>query len=329
MVEIRKYKKGDEEEIIKLWEKISGKLLGKNDIFKIDKKWWNWRVLKNPCGLPDITVAVSDDGEIVAHHMSERLVLRSGEGDKKICQGVLSMADEKHRGLPFLKLVNTVAKDLSSSKDIAYGFPNKDSQYLFEKLGWQNAGDVPVLGRPLNFFFEAFDFLRNSRKYEVKSINAFDKRLDKFLDSIKNDFDYFIKRDFNFLNWKYGGDAPKQYEKRLVIKDGKVRGYCVFRCGKFNDVKTGLIVDILADDKRGFDALVDEVLKYFKAEKMRFASCYMIKNNFFYNSLIRRGFIPVPKFLLPKRNALLLFSESKDVLNLKKWYLSYGDWDAV
>src|SRR3989338_7061888 len=104
MVQIRGYKKGDEKGIFNLWKKIFGDLEKENDIFKINEKWWSWRVLRSPYEFPKFYLAFSDKNEVVASHIAEKFSLSSKKGKKTIYQGIISMADEKYRGLTSLKL---------------------------------------------------------------------------------------------------------------------------------------------------------------------------------------------------------------------------------
>ena len=177
--------------------------------------------------------------------------------------------------------------------------------------------------------FRIFDLGNNYKSYEVKKIEKFDKKIDVFTESIKNMFRYSMSRDYKFLNWRYATNNIKYYEKRLLVRDKKISGYCIFRCCKFNNIKNGIILDIFSEDSEGFNTLLNEIIRYFLNKKMKFVSCYMINNSFFYKTLLKRGFIPLPKFLLPKKNAFVLLNGTEEMYNLKNWYVSYGDWDCV
>ena len=183
---------------------------------------------------------------------------------------------------------------------VSYGFPNKLSKELAERMGWKCVGNIPILGRSLSPLFRVFDIRIKNKKYKIKKIEGFDKNINEFTSSIKNKFRYFVKRDKNFLNWRYS-QSPKHYEKRIVMKGKKITGYVVFRCGLFNNIKTGIILDILSNNRQEFNLLLDEIVGYFSKSGMKFASCYMINNNFYYKALLRRGFMPIPSFLLPKK----------------------------
>lgn len=329
MTEIREYKTGDEEKIFVLWHKIFGELLKENDIFDIDKVWWDWRVEKSPEGFPQIMVATNDAGEIIAHHLSEKFTLHSKEKKATIYQGSLSMADEKYRGLPLLQLVNDVAKKMKDDDAIAYGFPNEKSRMLFERFGWKSEGVVPILGRPLNPLFSVFDFKKSSKEYEIKKIERFEENINEFTKTIQDMFLFSMGRNSAMLNWKYTDNPLKKYEKILLLKNGVIDGYAVFRNGKFNEIKTGIILDIFAHDSEGLNTLLNEIISYFKKEKMTFISCYMVNNNFYYSCLKKRGFFKIPEFLLPKKNVVLILNADDRIVNIGNWYISYGDWDCV
>jgi len=345
MTFLRKYKKGDEKQVFALWKKIFGKLLEKNDIFEINQDWWNWRILKNPGGFPDIFISEKEKPElkgkekerkkeIVAHQMIEKFRLSDNQ---KIYLSGLTMCDKNYRGLDLLKLINNSTKKIKKEGSIGYGLPNLDSLEIFERFKWKNIGEIPILVRPLNFFFRIFNIKniwQGKNGYEIKKIKKFDKRITKFnkeFDEKNYGFKYLIKRDEKTLNWKYCENPQKQYEKRIVLDENKeIKGYCVFRCTEINNKNVGIILDIFAKDKHGFNLLVQEIVNYFSKQKIKFISCFMIKNNFFYDCLRKNGFFQVPSFLLPKKNVLVILNNEKEqeILNIKNWYISYGDWDC-
>jgi len=324
---IREYKKDDEKGIFNLWEKLFGSLLGKNDVFLIEKEWWDWRVLKNPCGKPSIFLALNEE-EVIAHQMIEKFKLSCFGKEKNAYLSTLTMADPDFRGLLLLKLINMSAKKALEEGAIPYGMPNKESLPIFERFGWKNIGNIPILVRPLSFPFGILDLSLKNKNYEVKEIEKFDKSIDNFFDEIKSEFPIILKRDEKFLNWRYVQNPLKNYKKIIVYKEGKIEGFAVFRDGTLGGRKTGIIMDILSKDKYSFRILLNYIIKYFKNEKMKIISCFMIKNKF-YNELLKKGFVRVPISFLPKRNAFVVHSEDPKVLNIKNWYLSYGDWDCL
>jgi len=106
----------------------------------------------------------------------------------------------------------------------------------------------------------------------------------------------------------------KKYEKRLLLKNGKIDGFSIFRNGKFNDIKIGIILDIFANDKEGFDELLNEIIGYFTKTKMKFVSCYMINNNFFYKTLLKRGFKQIKQFAGEGKKGLSLTGFNRSYL---------------
>ncbi|MBI5804004.1 GNAT family N-acetyltransferase [Candidatus Pacearchaeota archaeon] len=327
MIEIRKYQKGDEKGIILLWQNIFDKLGLKNDIHKINEQWWKWRVDGNPIGKPKIYLAL-DNGKIVAHHMAERLTLLSDEKEKIIYQGMLSMVEKKYKGMLLLKMINLIVKETKKEDALAYGFPNNDSLYLFEKMGWKNTGEVPVLGRYLNPLLRVLDTKKLFGNYKILDVKTFNKDIDKFLSTL-NKNRLSIKRSSDFLNWRYSDDSQKRYKKIILAQKNEIKGFAVFRCGKFNNRKVGIIMDIFAENKDYFKILLSKIVNYFSKEGMEFVTCYMLKKSPFYNTLKWRGFFQVPKFLLPKRNFFLLLNGNERESSIENWDVSYGDWDSV
>jgi hypothetical protein len=247
--------------------------------------------------------------------------------EKKAFLSTLTMADKNYRGFGILNLVNCSLKSANAEGAISYGFPNKNSLLIFEKFGWKIVGDIPILIRALNPFFYLLDGGNPSSLGVVKEIDCFDKRIDNFIRRLKVSR-FCIIRDSAYLNWKYGESSLKRYQKIILERDGKVVGCAVFRDSKINGIKTGIILEIFAENPENFDALISFIIERFKKSGMKMISCFMINNGFYYTRLKKKWFFKLPKFLLPKRNVFVIVSDDPEVLNIKNWYLSYGDWDC-
>ena len=101
-------------------------------------------------------------------------------------------------------------------------------------------------------------------------------------------------------------------------------------------LKVGFIVDILtlASQRKASDYLIAEGIRHFQSQKMDLVGCLMLKNNLYYRSLKRSGFIVVPPRLCRKQIVLFSYVHSykasrEYLASLNNWFITWGDTELV
>lgn len=169
-IEIRRYRTGDEEAIVRLFSEAHG---GR----EMTLSEWNWRYRDNPAG-PGYIMLAWDDGRLVSHYATmSRLILWDGTPTRTELS-VNTMTAPSHRGQRlFQRLAEATYADISADGIAAvWGFPNSMSHRIFLRdLQWHNIGVLPFLR--LSFSGEPSEA---SASFGAVEIQRDDPRLDAF-----------------------------------------------------------------------------------------------------------------------------------------------------
>lgn len=348
---IRKYKEGDEKQIIPLL-----KLIFKLPMFE-DEKYWNWMYKNNPINLIKIWVA-EDDGKIVGHYAVMPVSMKI---DDELQIGTLSLniavhLDYQGQGI-FSALVKQTYNELyEEGIPITYVYPNERSYPIFmKKLDWFELPSLPTLFRPLDL--EGLLMRKIHNKYLVKMVNSFgllflkiffrerkcdllekiavvkasffDDQIDEFWERASKGYKIITVRDKKYLTWRYLDNPNYDYTIYLAEKEGKILGYIVLKLKAIDKyLSSGMIVDLLTlpDRKDVAVTLILKAIGYFKEEGADVVTCYM-QNKYYYELLRKMSFIPILlKIQNTKLCARIHTTKNKTLFTSNKnWFITRGD----
>jgi len=355
---IRKFESGDEKQIIRLFEEVYGKHMGKTESIK----HWNWEYKLNPNKRIEIFLAFHND-KIIGQYAVIPVKMKIGNKDYITS---LSLDTMTHKDYIGKSIFPTLAKKLyidigKNGIPITYGFPNTLSYHTFmNKLDWFEISDVPIYIRPLNFaslvdhylkikflskilgifidFF--FNFTLKKKKIEknlkIKKINEFGKEFDDLWKLTKKEMPICIVRDSKYLNWRYFEKPEEKYDVFAIRKDAKLKGYIILKIEERYDLKIGLILDILTNcsNMNYQDYLINYAISYFNKRKVDIISIIMNPNFRYYKSLKKQKFLKLLRRFLPEaiyfgarlNNSKFYIQFIKNPIN---WYITWGDTDVV
>ena len=349
----RKYKEGDEKQIITLLKRVF-----REPVFD-DEKYWNWMYKNNPTNLMKIWLA-EDHGKIVGHYALMPVLMKI---EDKLQIGTLAINIAIHpeyqgQGI-FSTLVKQTYTELAEEGiPITYVFPNERSYPIFiKKLDCFEIPSLPTLLRPLDLeklltrkihnrylvkiissFGLLFLIFFRERKYnlaekiDVVKTSFFDNRIDEFWKDASKGYKIITVRDKKYLTWRYLDNPNYDYTLYLAEKEGSILGYIVLRSRILGeDLKNGVIVDLLTlpNRKDVSFTLILKAIEHFKEENMDVASCN-IQNKFYYNILRKTGFIPVP--ITTSRVCAQVHTTEipkNFFVNPENWFITQGDSNAV
>ena len=74
-----------------------------------------------------------------------------------------------------------------------------------------------------------------------------------------------VKRDKEFLNWRYSPHTNLNYRKFIATREGEVKGYIALRKEEPGERNFGIIVDLYAsrDDQQTIEDLIRHALNFF------------------------------------------------------------------
>lgn len=229
---IRPYRPGDEFKINEMF----------NEVFHRDRsiEHWYWKYRDNPYGSGRIALAIAPDGTLAAHYGGYplKLFLATDKkeftvyhlGDKmtrRIYRGV-GIGKNSLLSLTFRAFQDNFARDAL----FGYGFGTHHSlrfglmflNYIdFEPVSfWRLPIERLLKGKGVSFLRQLFSLRR------LKQVKEIDVQWDEFFYTVAPSYRLLIKRDSQYLNWRYLRRPDRQYLILSVTKKNRLTGWSVF-----------------------------------------------------------------------------------------------------
>lgn len=270
------------------------------------ESYWSWKHIDNPFGKSPVLVAEEGDKLI-----GVRAFMRWGWcSDGNTVQAVRAVDTATHpdfqgKGI-FRKLtMELVASCKEQGIHFIFNTPNKHSMPGYLKMGWQNAGRLPIRFQPV------LPFTTWGKESDIKSLN--------FLSWI-NEADYtatdhgsFLKtiRTKEFLKWRYGTVPVASY--KVLDHDNEVVIYRI----KENSWGTEFrITDVLTKDGMLTDYMKRQVMIHARQVGSRVVTS-SAKLNMSGGIVLNRGpFVTIRD---------LNYSEFNELIGFKNWNVTIGD----
>jgi hypothetical protein len=329
-IRIRPYREGDEEEIVELLE-LAFDGWPNFDLPCTPLEHWQWKYRDNPENKCIIVVAEKDD-EIVGcmhtlfmyvkfreryrlfvqfsdavvnpiyrkHHVwttmgefCRDLIEREGETLIIAFMGnpiVMRKAKEARNRKRFPHILTTLIK----IKDIDYYFENrKTNQRIIDKAGLHL---LTFYNRLRNSLVKSnFEI---SRDVNIMKIDRFRKDINVFWRRIADQYDFIVKRNQDYLNWRYCDPRGGKYQIKIAKKKDEVLGYVVFRerlkANKTeNKTIVGYIIDLVSLPKHLNISygLLELTVQYFEEKSINLIQSWIVKNHSYEDIFRRQGFI--------------------------------------
>ena len=355
--QIRKYREGDEKQILTLRERVFGDL----DPVRLRPSTWRWQFRDNPAGKALCALA-EDHGRIVGQYVviPTRFSVQGKETLFALSCDTMIHSDYQKQGL-FTTLAREVYQRIESERRITtvWGFPNEISLPGFTRhLDWRLLTVFPLRVaplRPLAMLYPYLPFKKKSRQpmdnsssseisdsrtgfpdfpgLVLEPVTRFDEEFDALWNRNRGLAPVIQVRDAAYLNWRYSGAPGFGYRPFAIRSNGRLLGYMVIRMMNLMGHFFGVLADIFPFPVR--DPVTTRRLfrfarDYSKAEGAEFMTCLLSRSDpsFFKEVGLRK--IPAifnPKkwyfgCRYPKHNRAVLGSP-------KNWYLTYGDTDIV
>jgi hypothetical protein len=187
----------------------------------------------------------------------------------------------------------------------------------------------------------------STKEFTVETISRFDGRINAFWEEISPHFKILTRRDQRYLNWRYASHPERKYTIYAAVRDHRILGYCVLAQHQLEDLKLGLIVDVLGfQDHRNIVAcLIDRAVGCFQHENVQGVTCMISEQHPYRSLLTKAGFIAHPrpnralKVSINLRGApadekevysqALLLSQNPLLKVKRNWFMMYGDGDTA
>lgn len=297
---IREYKDEDEDQVLELIKLVYG--------LTDYREFWRWMVKTNPSGRAKIYLAYEDEN-IIGHYM---VVPRRRKIRKDIIMDGEAVwaavhPDYRKKGV-FTELGFHTLSDIRNEIPVCTGFPNIYAINGHLKIGW-HFFDIPLLKLDINDRF-------NKKENTLTHRGEFGREFDEFWTRISKDYSNIVVRDASYLNYRYY-HKPIDYEFR-VIRDEKILGFVILK--KYFDKSH--IVDILAIDDAILSELLVASINFAVSNKSKTLSCIIMKDRFYYDSLLSYGFDDMEK-------KLFIYHINRENFKMpKEYFITMGDWDV-
>ncbi len=349
-ITIRPYKEGDEEAINKLFNNTFNKSRTLEE--------WNWKFKDNPSSKdPAKWIVIAErDSKMIGHYTSLATKMKYKNTVVDAGQPVDLMTDPSARlGIKLFRDMHKLHVKFNNGIALfGFGFPNETSYLVGKKfLGYKDLGELVQLFKRLsirsafkrrfkqcpgwiinrfhNFskvFLRFAIFVRGTDKgMLIKTLDAFDERINRFWNNVKDKYEIITVRNLPYLNWRY---KDKQYTILIGEENGELVGYAVTKVEECGDARVGYIIDIFPSNDNKIAVLLAGILKSFIEQDVDYVLCGLLRKDPMCSQFKRLGF-KEHREIKPLHVVVTTLANEIDLeylLNQKNWHLTYGDTDG-
>ncbi|MCL4813223.1 MAG: GNAT family N-acetyltransferase [Vicinamibacteraceae bacterium] len=320
-----------------------------NDAAEASRLRWDWQYTRNPNNPPTgPAIWIAREGPAVVGQyatMPVKLSVKGEEIDASWGMDVMVAPERQRQGLGEV-LFGTWDQHTGASLGLGLSLA---SSRLFKKLRWPDVGPVPCLVKPLtrralrqptwsvglNRVVSAVTLpivkvagrvRRLDRTPEI--VRRFDASFDRLWERVAPKFEFAVRRDAAYLQWKYIAPPHVRYIVAVLRRDGEADGYVVYRHVQEPRGRVTLLVDFLADpdDHETVSSLVawvDREAREADSDKIRTFATHAL----FRKALRAAGYFQVKSSVefVARINAVPVgpdFYKSTD-----SWHVTFGDSD--
>lgn len=344
MADIDRYRSDDRRAVDALYRRVFG-----HDAAEASRLRWEWQYRhnpNNPGGEPEIWIA-REGPAIVGQYATMPVRVSIGGTEVRGSWGMdVMVAPERQRqGLGEL-LFRTWDRNVGASLGLGL---SESSYRLFQKLRWPDVGPLPCFVKPLTrralrrpnwpvpvnrlvsaLTLPVVKLVARTRPLgaEVRLLQRFDDSFTDLWQELAPRFDFAVRRDAAYLNWKYVSAPHVRYSIAALRRGDRNAGYAVYRHLHEPRGRVTLLVDFLVDpdDTAGLSTLlrwVDREARQADSDKIRTFAMHAG----FRRVLRRSGYFQVKSTVqfVTKVNGVDVqpsFYENTD-----RWHVTLGDSD--
>lgn len=290
MAEIARFTLEDRRAVDALYRRVFG-----HDAANASELRWNWQYLENPNNPPDgQQIWLAREGPTIIGQyatMPVRLTLSGREITGSWGMDVMVAPERQRQGIGEV-LFRTWDHAVGASLGLGL---SPSSHRLFKKLRWPEVGPVPCMVKPLTrramrrpnwpepvnrlvsaltYPYVSFVARTKPLKAQIEPIRHFDRRFDELWARVAPSFDFAVRRDASYLNWKFVEPPYIRYSMVAIKRDETVAGYAVYRHLQEPRGRVTVLVDYLVEpnDVAGLETLlrwVDREARAADSDKIR------------------------------------------------------------
>jgi GNAT superfamily N-acetyltransferase len=319
---------------------------------------FDWIALHNPYTNGETNYLVIEDGEkIVAYEGRMPVeIMINGEREKGyFFHDTLVHPEYRRKGLG-LTLVNNIKKTWEDKTDTfavgvwmnqfthemmrRRGYYELYANYFIKPLNIESSlakmiktqAGARLAAAPFNGLTSTYDYAARTfsgRNISISPVSRFDGRFDEFADAVSKKFSMVVVRSSRYLNWKYVDRPYAGYTNIAAEREGRLAGYAVLLPTVIDNLKVGVIVDILADpdDAGAIGALCEASTRFFRRAKADFIVCVLTNENFI-RIFQRHFFLKRHKTAPPMIANMDKHGDQEILRDISRWFFTCGDSDG-
>jgi GNAT superfamily N-acetyltransferase len=344
LADIDRYRTDDRRVLDALYRRVFG-----HDAAEASRLRWDWQYRRNPnnrAGEPEIWIA-REGPAIVGQYATMPVQLTVGGRQVRGSWGMdVMVAPERQRQGLGEVLFRTWDRNVDASLGLGL---SESSHRLFHKLRWPDVGPLPCLVKPLSrralrvpdwpeavnriisvVTLPVVKIVSRTRPLgaEVRLIDRFDESFTALWESLASRFDFGVRRDAAYLNWKFVSAPHVRYRIVALRREDRNVGYAVYRHLREPRGRVTLLVDFLVDpeDEAGLQTLlawIDREARQADSDKIRTFAMHAG----FKRLLKRAGYFQVKSTVqfVAKVNGFEVGPSFYDDTN--RWHVTIGDSD--
>ena len=264
---------------------------------------------------------ISESGKIISSSAMIPFLIRAGNEVFKgwQCLDVATLLQARKKGY-FLSTLKTLMGSVGQ-KEVFFAFPNASSIPSFMKLGCLENEIIATWVSP-------FVFPGNRGFSNIKIVGTFSHQLDIFLKKQSCSRAPVLSRSVGYLDWRYVEHPNNKYTIFEYGQNEDIAGFAVVRKAHAMGKDIILIMELWGSHRAVEVSLLRHITVWAAEQKEKMI--VMMNSSISLVSALRALFFPVPTFLLPKRQVLVVHtnaSQARPTIN-KKWKVQTGDWDV-
>lgn len=263
MAEITRFTSDDLKPVLALYRRVFGA-----DAAEANRLRWEWQYKRNPCLPPEgpLTWIAREGPTVVGQYatMPVRLWVKGQEVQAAWGMDVMVAPERQRQGLGEV-LFRTWDQNVGASLGLGL---SESSYRLFQKMRWPNVGPVPVLVKPLtrralrqpnwpmwvNRLVSAVTLpvvrviaRAKPLRAEIVPVQRFGDEFTALWDRLAPKFDFAVRRDAAYLNWKFVEPPHVRYNHVALRRGGELHGYVIYRHLHEPRGRVTQLVDFLVD----------------------------------------------------------------------------------
>lgn len=309
---IRKAHQSDISQIIKLLKNSLGEsLMPKSEAY------WQWKHIDNPFGASPVWVA-EEEGELIG---VRAFMQWNWQKEKKVYRAIRAVdtaTDPKHQGKGIFKklTLGLLQQCEAEGIDLVFNTPNNQSKPGYLKMGWQEAGKLPIkisFKRPFHILEAKVRGRKETQFLELKNATEFDLKtaLDNYAFDFESQNHWQTAYTLRYLRWRYAEVPMIPYYAHY-----NEEACCIFR------LKAGALgIELRVCDTFGQQSGIEMLLRYV------YKNC-----TFDYMSINGFSTISLPGLIKRKMNIgpdvtirTLAQKEVEEFQQFKNWHPALGD----